>query len=302
MPKPNFFIIGAQKCGTTALHTYLKSHPQIFTPRVKEIHYFASDHPNYHIVHNMKDYLGLFQSAESYPVISEGSTTYLSSAVAVQNVYDFNPDAKIVIMVRNPIKMVQSFHSHMLYFFEEDVTDFETAWRLQDDRRKGRNLPKTCRDPYFLFYSDLGKMGEQIERVLSIFPREQVKVILFDDFTKDTKAVYEDVLAFLGLPSDNRTEFPPVYEGRSLSKNKFSRLVLYLLRPPKILVRIKDRLNIHGTGLLAKPTKMLTTKSKREAVSPELHAEMVETFRADVEKLSRIVGRDLSHWLNYSER
>lgn len=295
MGKPNLFLVGAQKSGTTAMYEYLKVHPQIFMSTPKEIHYFAHDHPNLHIVGNITDYLKLFKASNGYPVIGEGSTTYLSSGVAIQEIYQFNPEAKIVVMLRNPIEMVQSLHSHQLFYFEEDEPDFEKAWRLQEIRRSGQFIPKGCRDPYYIQYAAVGKIGEQTERLLDVFPHQQVMFILFDNFKSSTKLVYDNLISFLGLPSDGRVEFPPVYETRR--HTRFTWLARYLVKPPQFVMRVKNRLGIHNTGILAGIAQHLTAKERRNPLAPGFYAELANEFRPDIQKLSQILGRDLSHWL-----
>ena len=108
--KPNFFIIGAPKCGTTSLHNYLKSHSQITMSNPKEPHYFSEDINNGGI-RNKEKYADCFSHGKRNAIaIGESSTLYLYSRVAVQNIYNYNKDVKFITMIRNPIEIARSFH------------------------------------------------------------------------------------------------------------------------------------------------------------------------------------------------
>ncbi len=295
--KPNFFIIGAPKCGTTALSEYLRTHPNIFITRPKEPRYFAKD--IYRPVTNFEDYLALYDSVLSKHIaIGEGSATYLISKVAAKNIKEFSPNAKLIAMVRNPIQMIPSLHSQMLISFEENVKDFEQAWHLQGIRKQGELIPKTCRSPIFLQYAYAGCLGTQLERLFKVFDKRRVKVIVFDDFAASTKQVYEDVLSFLEVPSDGRSQFPPIKTNKIYRFQSVSR---FLRRPPKLLMntyfQMKKIFNIDSPGFFSKINKLNSKKKERTSISRKMKQELIETFQADIFLLSNILERDLSHWL-----
>ena len=146
--KPNFFIVGAPKCGTTALYEYLRPHPNIFMSEVKEPHFFAKDFGAYPRIKTLREYNAIFAgSTEEHLRVGEASVYYLRSSVAIANIHEFNPEARLIAMFRNPVEMVHSFHSQLLYISEETVADFETAWRLQERRSRGLDLPPAIRSP-----------------------------------------------------------------------------------------------------------------------------------------------------------
>lgn len=298
--KPNFFIVGAPKCGTTALYEYLRPHPNIFMAKVKEPHFFAKDLGAYPFIKTMEAYLKLFaESTAEHLRVGEASVYYLRSAVAIPNIRQFNPDAKIIAMFRNPVDMVYSMHSQLVHVAEEPVEDFETAWRLQGRRSQGLDLPPNRRESFLFQYTEYGRFGTQAERLLSVFPREQVKLILFDDFAASPERVYDDVIAFLGIPHDNRTEFPRINENKSA---RVGWLRTFYRKPPRGLrtaVRqLKQALGAESIAAVKKRIVDLNTvKGSRPPLSPALRAELVDTFRDEVTLLSRIMGRDLSHWV-----
>jgi hypothetical protein len=129
--RPNFFIVGAPKCGTTALYEYLRLHPNIFMPQYKEPHSFATDLGAYPLIKSPDAYAELFRDACGRHLrVGEASVYYLRSSTAIANIHDFDPEAKIIALFRNPVDLVHALHAQLLYVGEEVVPDFEAAWRL----------------------------------------------------------------------------------------------------------------------------------------------------------------------------
>jgi hypothetical protein len=298
--KPNFFIVGAPKCGTTALYEYLRPHPNIFMPKVKEPHFFAKDLGTYPFVKTLDEYTRLFaDSTEQHLRVGEASVYYLRSSTAIANIHEFNPDAKIIAMFRNPVEMVHSLHSQLLYVSEETESDFETAWRLQERRRQGIGLPPASRGGFLVQYAQVGQFGTQTKRLLSIFPAGQVKLILYDDFAASPQAVYDDVIQFLDLPHDQRTEFPRINE------SKRARLAwlrnFYRKPPPPLRTAFRSLKRAVGAesirAVTSKIVDLNTVRERRQPLSPAFRAELVAAFRDEIDLLSRLLNRDLSHWV-----
>lgn len=298
--KPDFFIVGAPKCGTTALYEYLRPHPNIFMSTVKEPHFFAGDLGTYPFIKSRDEYARLFAGAGPQHLrVGEASVYYLRSTVAIANIRDFNPDARLIAMFRNPVEMLHSFHAQLLYVAEESESDFETAWRLQEQRSRGIGLPPRSRGGFLVQYRELARFGSQVERLLSLFPREQVRLILYDDFAVSPQAVYDDVIGFLGIPHDGRTDFPRVNEGK---RARLAWLRDFYRKPPTPLrsaFRGLKRAVGGGEAISTVARKLValnTVKERRPPLTPEFRAELVETFREEVALLSRLLDRDLSHW------
>ena len=298
--KPDFFIVGAPKCGTTALYEYLRPHPNIFMPIVKEPHFFAKDLNAYPAIQALDAYMGLFAGhTEQHLRLGEASVYYLRSSVALPNLRAFNPEARILAMFRNPVDMVYALHGQLLYVAEETEPDFETAWRLQDRRRQGLDLPRTCREPLLVQYREVGQFGTQAERVLANFPPSQVKLILYDDFAASPQAVYDEVLGFLGVPHDGRAEFPRINESK---RARITWLKEFMRRPPPLMheavMSLKQALGGEKlSALKRRVTGLNTARERRPPLSPTFRAELVESFRPEVQRLSEIMGRDLSRWI-----
>lgn len=298
--KPNFFIVGAPKCGTTALYRYLRLHPNVYMPAKKEPHFFAKDLASYPAIKTIDQYSALFAEAkEWHHQVGEASVYYLRSTVAIPNIRAFNPEARIIAMFRNPVEMVHSFHSQLLYWSEEAVADFEAAWRLQEPRSRGLDLPPGSRGAFLLQYAEMGRLGSQVERLLSVFPARQVKLILYDDFAASPRQVYDDVINFLGLPHDGRREFPRINENK---RTRVDWLRNFIRKPPPVLRQayreVKARVGRKQLDAIRQGViKRVTMNERREPLSPAFRAELVEVFRDEVALLGRLLGRDLSDWV-----
>jgi hypothetical protein len=272
---PNFFIIGAPKCGTTSLARYLESHPQIFVTNPKEPSYFAQSlltdwakkrAPSYQC--DLDSYLRLFQAASDKQVRrGEATTRYLRSEAALREIKTLCPEARLIAMLRDPVAMVESWHAQKLWEKQETEPVLERAWRLEESRRRGENLPARLKATDALFYSQVARLGSQLERLLESFPREQVHLILLDDLHRDPLQVYQGALQFLGVPYDERTDFAVHNPRRNLTANRI----------------------LSAMGLVSPRTP---TAKMSSAFGDELR----QFFEPEVVKLERILDRDLSAW------
>ncbi len=276
MKQPNFFIVGAPKCGTTALSEYLRQHPRAFVTQPKEPHFFSRDFPYYYAPGQatLEHYLQLYDPVpDDALAVGEASVWYLYSQAAVPAIHDFAPEARIIAMVRNPVELVPSLHSQMRYMQDEDQADPEQAWRLQGQRAQGAAVPRTCRVPEFLLYGQAAKLGEQVERMLKAVPSNQVKVVVFDDFREDTQAVYSDILDFLDLPDDGRRQFPTVNPNK---QHRAEALARFTQRPPRALVQvakgIKRVTGIKRFGALDRLRRSNRSTATRQEISPAFEA------------------------------
>lgn len=302
LKKPNFYLIGAPKCGTTSLALYLSGHPNLFFCDPKEPFYWNSDYPELRRkehLHTLADYESLFSEvSEQESIVAEGSTTYLSSQTAVREIREYNPDALFLAMLRNPVEAMRSFHSELVYTSNEDVEDFEEAWNLQSRRAAGESIPKLCREPAWLQYRKMGSYASQIRRFFELVPEPQRRVYLFDDYSMDTPGTYRQVLSFLGLPDDNRQTFPRLKQSR---KKRFEFVHRFFRVPPKplepIAIRVRRYVANQHSGPVGAAKKLFVKSHKR----PPLRAEFVEhlknEFHDDVMQLGELLGRDLSHWV-----
>ena len=300
MIKPNFFIIGAPKCGTTSLINYLSQHKNVCISRPKEPHYFLTDLPKYRQVKSKEAYEKCFDSFKKEHVrIGEASTWYLFSKEAVGNILEYDADAKIVAMVRNPIELFESLYRQFLFGFEENASTIEEAWGLQDDRLKGRKIPKSCFEPVRLQYRDVCRLGAQLERVMGLVPKENLMIIEFDEFKHNTRKVYADVLTFLGLPGENKIDFPVHNKRKNHKSEKIAKFLItnpYFNKFVKITKRI---LNLKSIGLSSRILKLNVAESKRVKMKKKFHSELVDYFEVDMKKTETILGKNFPHWREY---
>lgn len=297
--KANFFIVGAPKCGTTAMSEYLRTHPQIFMSTPKEPSYFASDLPGLRYVDDLAEYERLFSRATADQcIIGEASPSYLFSAVAIENIAAYNPQARLLVMLRNPVEMLPSYHAQLCYSSFEDVTDLERAWDLQEQRRQGRLIPARCREARVLQYAAVASFPQQLERAWRHFPRSQTLVILYDDLVRDLPAVYGQVLDFLGVQDDGRREFPVVNRRKAARLAVLNRL---LHTPPAWARRWMARLSgspLHDrlVAVYASILRANTRPSESQGLDPAFRRRLVDFYAADIARLEQILGRQLDDW------
>ena len=299
MNEPNFFIIGAAKCGTTALFDYLSQHPNTWCPFDKEPAYFAADYPQLQGIKSYPDYLKLFADADDMNlVLGEASVIYLFSREAVPEIRRRYPDAKLIIMIRNPVDMVYSFHSQMMTTANEDEPDFEKAWRLQDERLQGRAIWSRCVVPEFLQYGKMGRLSRFIEPVLRIFPRAQIKIIVFDDMKENPQGVFNDVVEYLGLQPFDGVDFRVVNANRTHKSRLITGITTRLPKPGvrRLSARLKQVLGLEHVAFRKLLARLNSREAPRKKLSAEFRRELVDYFADEVNELERITERDLSHW------
>jgi hypothetical protein len=297
MPAPSFFIVGAPKCGTTSLNDYLRQHPGIFIPERKELHYFGSDlrflksrRPT------REEYLANFAAAQPEQIAGEASVWYLFSELAAKEIHAFCPAAKIIIMLRSPADMMYSLHSQYLFESNEDLVDFAEALAAEEDRSQGRRLPPDSNYREGLLYRRVAGFAEQVRRYLDVFPREQIHIIDFDDFSRDTPRVYAEVLQFLGVDPSFRGEF----EVRNPNKQVRSRFLHRFLNNPGTLSILLGRLVPQSLrrSLISRLKKANSPAAPRPPLSSELRQRLNREFAAEVEELGALAAKDFSKWLS----
>lgn len=293
-------MVGAPKCGTTALYRCLEAHPEIFVPERKEIHFFGTDiySPNYG--RDLQKYLTLFAGARDEKRVGEASVWYLYSKRASLEIKHFAPAANVIIMLRNPVDMIHSLHSHRLYIGTEDIEDFAAALDAEEDRKRGARRPANPYPVEGLFYREVGKYAEQVQRYFDAFGSERVKVIIFDDFKADPARASREVFDFLGVSP----KFTPEVRVINANKKVRSKAVRDFLdsAPPSFLRRLARPLTTPEMRhkLFATLQRMNTDYLARPPLPSQLRAELEKHFAPDVQRLGDLLGRDLTHWCKSS--
>jgi len=293
--KPNFFIVGAPRCGTTALYSYLRQHPDVFLPDYKEPHFFNTDMNSGGAIRDDAEYLALFASARDQARIGEASVYYLSSQAASGRIKAFCPTAKIIVMLRNPVDAVDALHAHQVAAWLEDVWDLEQALALEEERKRGSHIPAWMDDPHKLFYRQTVNFAAQLRIYSEVFGRENLHVIIYDDFKRDTAGAFRQTCTFLGVTPDIQLEFPVVWSNPSFRSRALARFVR---RPPGLLRRL-SRMIIPGRTR-AKVVNALnawnSVRAPRQPMPARLRNQLTAEFAPQVKELSNLLGRDLSAW------
>jgi hypothetical protein len=304
---PDFFIIGAPKCGTTALAEYLSGHPDIFMAR-KEMHHFGKDlHFGSQIYRrDRQEYLKEFSAWNGQTRAGEASVWYLFSKQAAAEIKAFNPNARIIIMLREPAEMLYSLFNQFRLDGNEHLATFSAALAAQDDRLAGRLL---TRHSYFgqgLIYYSVASYAEQVRRYMELFGRDQVHVVLYDDFAADTSAVYDDVLNFLGVDATRKVESFKVINASQSVKSPLLRTIMSdpLIRGTAIATR--SWLPKPLFSVLQKIESVLMCSNirieKRSELDPEIRRQLKQTFKSEVQHLGELLRRDLSAWNALEQR
>jgi len=285
---PNFFIVGERKAGTTSLYNYLKEIPGIYMSPVKEPAYFsASNIPAnsiYRPIRDKDEYLSLFEKVKGEKIVGEASTGYLTDVDACVLIHQVSPQARILISLRDPVDRIfsdylmhaqagtwtQSFHERLQMELEHPVNKSERHLQIND-----------------------GMFSESVKKYLDVFGPQQVKIIIFEEWIRNTKDTIEEILRFLGL-NNSVTNFkntvhnqfiglPGPVERRIITSSLVAKIVnMTLSRSSRKFLRNKF--------LLRQP------KPKMSEGDTEI---LVKLYHNDVKKLQTILGRKLP-WPNFN--
>ena len=299
MTKPDFFMVGAPKTATTAIAQFLRSHANVFMCDPKEPYFFSSDIGPSPFAKDANEYMALFSSASrDHAVVAEASVSYLMSEVACNNIFQFNPKAKILVTLRNPIDLIYAWHSEMIYAGEESVVDFEQAWYLQEARSRGEQLPTRCTRPLLLQYRKVGLIGAGLNRFINQFGHAQVAWILFDDFKADPRSEYSRLLHFLQLPLALPDKFPDINSNKRHRVPALGTTVRYIRqRFARPINRAIGLLGLRKTGIIDRLDRLNTTHVSRRPLSQDFRQLLKGEFKDDILILEKLIGRDLSNWL-----
>lgn len=292
---PNLFILGAPKCGTTALVTWLSAHSQIYVSPRKEPHFYSAE---YQLTPSWAKYSALFEGAE--PVHRwrcDASVWQLYSDSAVPAIMAERPAARFIVMLRNPLEMVPSMHAQQVLNGNERLTRLPDALARDAARRAGRG-DGVLRGypPDHLAYLHSCALGWQVARLFERVPPAQVHLVFLEDLRADPKACIAAVCAFLGLP----VEYPETLERvNGASVRRFATLD----RAAKAVGDWKSDAGITlRLGLLARLRKWNRKPQPVQPVAHDVIALMRGAFAEDVVLLGRLTGRDLAHWLEPEPR
>jgi len=288
--RPDFFIVGFPKCGTTSLYEYLKGHPDVFMSAAKEPRYFGEPEtvgPSAHDLVYPDDeqrYLNLFAEARDERRVGEATSSYVYSEAAPSRIRAFQPAVRIIAMVRDPVRMIQSFHSQRVEEGRELIADFEQAVAPE---------PVGHRE----YYVDRAGYARYLPRWIDALGRDRVHFIVMEDLVADPVGTYARVLAFLEVDPTYRPDFV-AYNTRWTTRFPLVRRAArspvpqWLLR--RALPAVVGEARVRSGVRRFRHSSLGRKETRSTPMSPKLRAELRRDLEPDVARLSEMLGRDLA--------
>jgi hypothetical protein len=244
-------------------------------------------------------YLSLYKKWTNEKIAGEASATNLCSKASAQQINRFNPASKIIMMLREPVEFLHSFHSAARFALGEHLEDFQTAISAEKDRRAGRNLSKRVIAPSWLFYSEFIKYAEQIQRFMSFFDQAQIKIIIFDDFKINTPGIYQKILEFLDVDPHFSADFDIVNPNKQI---RWPLLKKYTLDSPYFRKSLRFLFSDDTyAGLKDFYKNKMVKYEPRQALDETFKLELMQEFKTEVEKLSDVLKKDLVSLWGYNK-
>lgn len=311
------FIVGAPRCGTTSLFYFLKNHPSVCLPTVKEPHFFAQNDLRGLSERELKlrvegAYLRRFFRPDPARRIGvDASVTYLYTPEHLQPIVDLWPESRFIIALRNPLTMLPSLHRRLIYLGDETIGSFEKAWAAVPARLAGRRIPPRCADPRWLRYDEAGRFATYLERLFAVVGRERCLVMIFDDLAADPAQQYRRLMEFVGLQAVRNGEFTVHRAGCGVRVRWLQRILkrpAYRVRQLLAGEKFRRRVGNLDEAERGRASHMILSMRKRllrwnripqplQSLSPAVQNEICGHFEGEVARLTSLVGRDLTHWL-----
>jgi len=289
--KPNFFVVGAARAGTTTLYSYLQQHSKVFMPEdklYKEPAFFSSLRKGM----RLENYLNIFKNADDrHQCIGEASTAYLTDPTSAKKIYKYNPNAKIIIILRNPADRAYSLYTWMVQEGYEWANSFERALQLESTR-KNKNIPNLFEPEYYwnyMYYSS-GLYFKQIKLYYDLFDKVNIFVIKFDELVKNPNSVYRKVCYFLNISYESIS-----IEKKNESKSVYSSILSFFGR--KInnnISRFKSIFfDISNKHQRDKIIYLLQRNNKPNRLDKILRKKLLYNYKEDIENVYTLTGIDL---------
>jgi len=212
------------------------------------------------------------------------------SKVAASEIFKFNPNAKIKILLRDYASYLQSYHHQSLYTGFEDEPSFTRARELSARRQSGQSIPKHCTDPSMLDYKELANFFPQVKRYFDVFPKDQILLRWLDDWKSDPREFYVEILEFLGLEDDGRKEFPKVHAAHAHRFRKIGELTAH---PPGFVLKaariVKSILGIKRLGIAGRIRKSNTVVNDKKEVPAELLEAIKQQYKEDRQNIEKLI-------------
>ncbi len=306
MALPDFFVIGAPKAGTTALHVALARHPGLFLSPVKEPKFFLTDgpprtkagpgaeHSNSTYVWRREQYEQLFAGAAPGALRGESTTLYLSDMEAHRRLHDLVPSARLIAVLRDPVDRAHSNWTHNRSVGLERERDFLAACALEEERHRLGWSPMWS-------YLRLGRYGEQIQSLLRYFPMEQLLLLRYSDLCDEPERSVERVCEFLDVDRDLVRALPAANVTADVSDSPLNETLRRVMRRGASLAyKLPGRAPEAIGRYVGTPTlRLLHRKQKtRRAVTPEERRALIPEFTSDIGLLQGLTGLSFTDWLD----
>jgi len=303
MPLPDFLIAGVPKAGTTALHAALVRHPELYLPAVKEPKFFLSDGPPpatggpgdvqtyQEHVWRRADYERLFDPAPAGARLGEATPFYLYDLDAHDRIRSLVPQARLILLLRDPVDRAHSNWTHLWNAGLEPEADFLTACLAEPERRAAGWAD-------FWHYVSLGLYGRQVQRLYKQFPREQVLLLRYRDLKDAPAATLDRVCAFLGVSTGVLGAIPKENVNRHVVEdNNLNRMLRTLLRAGgRAGHRFPVPLRLAARGPLL--TVLHRKRGARPVTTPQERAALLPLFAEDIALLQDVTGERYDDWLS----
>ncbi len=283
--KPNFFILGAAKCGTTTLYHYLSQHPEIYFSPVKEPSFFITEYP---IVKTQEEYLSLFDNAKNEKIIGEASHAYMTSPGTAEKLYKLFPNARFLIMVRNPVDRAYSLYYHMRFFGLEKIKTFEDALSAEEIRANSSDFINNCGHYIYNFlYFRSGLFGEQVQRYLSFFDKKQFIFVSLKGLQANPIKELIRIFRFLGV----NESFVPDLTVKNVGKKPRFPLIHNLITNETFINFVKNNTILNA---IAQSSVQRLLFSKLPPMKESTRKMLAEKYVDDLTLLKNLTGIDLN--------
>lgn len=291
MKYPNLFLVGAPKCGTTSIFNALARHREVYASPEKEPHFFSKDIYRKKRI-SCSEYAQLFEAVNPsvHKWAMEGSTRYLYSQTAIPEILTKNPDARFVVLVRDPVEMLHSLHNHLYFLGVEKEKDFEKAWEKTLKIDRDLMIEQGCTDPDSLDYKTIAKFGMQVKRMKKHVPYGNYIIFTYEELEFSPHEVIDRLCDFLQLYE--RNDLFIAQENSSMARK--SQTLFNLVQKAGWL---KKKLGLKRSfGYLRSINRMNEKKNPRKELSSNFVTKVRRYFDADIDILERETGRELSGW------
>lgn len=303
--KPNFFIVGVAKSGTTALANDLAQHPEILMSKIKEPNYFAKADNNLKRVvysNDLDSYLSLFDSDRHYCVVGEASPSYLFTEGVEQKIKAFSPSAKIIVIIRNPIESIISRYQHQKWMGDEKSNRLEKS--LQSEL-SNPNYKSFNHAPYR--YLERALVSHDIRRYKDVFDTKNIHYIKFDNYVNDRQETLQNVFAFLNVNDHFLPDRIVQNSHRVLRSEGIHKFLMWCKLSPsdfrggRTIKYLSMILPVSLFNALISTAKRFYTKEgQKQIISDEMRKALEKHFEDEVRELEVLTGIKLRDWYRSS--